>query len=279
MMTTKLYFLLVTIVFTVTAVAVDVTSSYEASKKFLLENSKKPNVVTLPSGLQYKIMRTGLGKHHPEHTSPTDCHYKGTLIDGVTTIDSSYDRKQPAMFQPRQVIKGWTEAMSLMVEGDKWELYIPSKLAYGDKGSGELIKPGDALIFTMEMIYIRGTKRPDEHVVRCRVKSPTKKNCNEKEIEYIKKSMDKFISIDDNGGSSHSTSNSDAGTKKNVNIAAIEKEIERLTKISVKGSDEVIDWCNRRIRILNQIKGGEKRIGIDTNINIDEYILKYKDEF
>mmetsp|Transcript_36581 Transcript_36581/g.85509 ORF Transcript_36581/g.85509 Transcript_36581/m.85509 type:complete len:164 (-) Transcript_36581:204-695(-) len=129
------------------------------SVAFLEENSKKPDVVTLPSGLQYKILNKGRGIYHPTKASPCACHYKGTLIDG-TQFDSSYDRGQPSTFAPRQVIKGWTEAMQMMVEGDKWEMYIPSDLAYGDRSRGKFIKGGDALIFVMELIEIKGEKVP-----------------------------------------------------------------------------------------------------------------------
>ena len=87
--------------------------------KFLEENKKKEGVITLDSGMQYKVLRAGDGIHHPTVSAPCECHYKGTLIDG-TQFDSSYDRGSPTTFAPNQVIKGWTEAMQLMVEGDKW---------------------------------------------------------------------------------------------------------------------------------------------------------------
>lgn len=134
------------------------------------------------------------------------------------------------MFQPRQVIKGWTEAMQLMVEGDEWELYIPSELAYGNGGSGAHIKGGDALIFRMEMIEIKGTKTADRNEVRCNVTSL--KNCNDKEVKYVASAKEKYSSGE-----------------------AMDAEIERLKRISGKASNTVIDWCNRRIRILNQLKG------------------------
>jgi FKBP-type peptidyl-prolyl cis-trans isomerase FklB len=91
----------------------------------------------------------------PTIDSPTECHYAGTLIDG-TEFDSSYKRGQPLTFAPNQVIKGWTEAMQLMKEGSKWELYIPSELAYGDRGAGAMIPGGSALIFTIEMLKVKG---------------------------------------------------------------------------------------------------------------------------
>lgn len=205
-------------------------ASNTASIAFLEENAKDPEVTTLPSGLQFKILRTGNGGYHPEVDSPTECHYKGTLIDRKTVFDSSYDRGSPATFQPRQVIKGWTEAMQLMVEGDKWELVIPSELGYGDRGSGQHIKGGDALIFVMEMINIKGTKVEDKLEVRCDVKSG--KKCNEKELRYVESAKKKFGSDED-----------------------MDTEVERIKRISSKGSDKVLDWSNRRIRILNQLKG------------------------
>merc|ERR1719382_1747409 len=131
----------------------------EAGTKFLEEKSKEEGVITLKSGLMYKVLKSGEGKFHPTADSPCMCHYKGTLIDG-TQFDSSYDRGQPTKFAPKQVIKGWTEAMQLMVEGDKWEMYIPSDLAYGDRGAGGKIPGGAALVFQMEIIKIKGDKVP-----------------------------------------------------------------------------------------------------------------------
>merc|ERR1712085_58187 len=124
---------------------------------FLEAKASEEGVVTLPSGLLYKVLTKGDGKHHPTASSPCDCHYAGTLIDG-TEFDSSYDRGSPTTFAPNQVIKGWTEAMQLMVEGDKWEMFIPSDLAYGDGGRPPKIGGGDCLIFTMEIIKIKGKK-------------------------------------------------------------------------------------------------------------------------
>merc|ERR1719454_1691878 len=126
---------------------------------FLEENKKKAGVIALPSGLQYKVLTTGKGFYHPKVDSPCDCHYAGTLIDG-TEFDSSYKRGQPTTFAPNQVIKGWTEAMQMMVEGDKWEMYIPSDLAYGDRGAGGVIPGKAALVFQMELVKIKGKKVP-----------------------------------------------------------------------------------------------------------------------
>mmetsp|Transcript_91713 Transcript_91713/g.230469 ORF Transcript_91713/g.230469 Transcript_91713/m.230469 type:complete len:157 (+) Transcript_91713:97-567(+) len=137
------------------------TATNPEGQKFLEEKAKEEGVVTLPSGLLYKVLKKGEGKHHPTKDSPCDCHYRGTLIDG-TEFDSSYKRGKPTTFAPKQVIKGWTEAMQLMVEGDKWEMYIPSDLAYGDRGAGGKIPGGAALVFEMEIIKIKGDKVPKE---------------------------------------------------------------------------------------------------------------------
>lgn len=119
---------------------------------FLNENKKKQGVVTLPSGLQYKILKAGDGPL-PKPSDTVECHYKGTLIDG-SEFDSSYGRGKPATFQVGGVIQGWVEALQIMAVGSKWELYIPSELAYGDRGAGAVIKPGATLIFEVELLGI-----------------------------------------------------------------------------------------------------------------------------
>merc|ERR1711924_37379 len=131
----------------------------EAGTKYLEENKKKDGVITLPSGLQYKVLRKGDGTDHPTADSSCECHYEGTLIDG-TEFDSSYKRGSPTSFAPNQVIKGWTEAMQLMVQGDKWEMYIPYDLAYGERGSPPKIPGYSCLIFVMEIIKIKGATVP-----------------------------------------------------------------------------------------------------------------------
>eukprot|EP00547_Thalassionema_nitzschioides_P015099 CAMPEP_0194243928 /NCGR_PEP_ID=MMETSP0158-20130606/9770_1 /TAXON_ID=33649 /ORGANISM="Thalassionema nitzschioides, Strain L26-B" /LENGTH=150 /DNA_ID=CAMNT_0038979253 /DNA_START=93 /DNA_END=545 /DNA_ORIENTATION=- len=125
----------------------------EEGLKWLSAKATEPDVVTLESGLMYKELVAGGGKT-PAINSPTKCHYEGKLVDG-TVFDSSYKRGEPLSFAPNQVIKGWTEAMQLMKEGSKWELYIPSELGYGDRGAGSVIPPGAALHFTMEMIEVQ----------------------------------------------------------------------------------------------------------------------------
>jgi FKBP-type peptidyl-prolyl cis-trans isomerase FklB len=111
-------------------------------------------VVTLPSGLQYKILKEGSGPK-PSATDSVSCNYRGTLING-TEFDSSYKRGQPATFQVGGVIKGWTEALQLMPVGSKWQLFIPSDLAYGQRGAGADIGPNATLIFEVELLSIQG---------------------------------------------------------------------------------------------------------------------------
>ena len=122
-------------------------------EKFLAENAKKEGVKTLPSGLQYREIAPGTGKS-PKATDTVTTQYKGTLIDG-TEFDSSYKRGQPATFPVSGVIPGWTEALQLMREGAKWQLFLPPNLAYGEKGAGQVIGPGATLIFEVELISIK----------------------------------------------------------------------------------------------------------------------------
>ena len=122
-------------------------------EKFLAENAKKEGVKTLPSGLQYREITPGKGKS-PKDTDTVSTHYKGTLIDG-TEFDSSYKRGEPVTFPVSGVIAGWTEALQLMKEGAKWQLFIPSNLAYGDRGAGREIGPNATLIFEVELISVK----------------------------------------------------------------------------------------------------------------------------
>jgi FKBP-type peptidyl-prolyl cis-trans isomerase len=122
-------------------------------EKFLAENGKKEGVKTLPSGLQYKEITAGTGKS-PKATDTVTTHYKGTLIDG-TEFDSSYKRGEPATFPVSGVIPGWTEALQLMKEGSKWQLFLPSALAYGERGAGRDIGPNATLVFEVELISVK----------------------------------------------------------------------------------------------------------------------------
>jgi FKBP-type peptidyl-prolyl cis-trans isomerase FklB len=119
---------------------------------FLAANKDKEGVVTLPSGLQYKILTTGTGPK-PTASDSVKCNYRGTLING-TEFDSSYKKGQPVTFGVGQVIKGWTEGLQLMPVGSKWQLFIPSSLAYGERGAGAEIGPNSTLIFEVELISI-----------------------------------------------------------------------------------------------------------------------------
>ena len=199
----------------------------EEGLAFLKANKEKEGVITLPSGLQYKVLREGTGTSHPTVDSPCSCHYAGTLIDG-TQFDSSYDRGSPTTFAPNQVIKGWTEAMQLMVEGDKWEMYIPSELGYGDSGSPPKIPGGSVLVFTMEILEIQGNK---VDALKCTVKDGKgNDDCNEKEVKYIEKIQ-------------------------SWDASKVNTEYERLMKMKGKDmKDELKEWINRRAHILKQSK-------------------------
>lgn len=125
-------------------------SNIKEGEVFLAENAKKDGVVVLESGLQYKILEAGTGAiPAPENT--VEVHYKGTLLDG-SEFDSSFKRGVPAQFGVTQVIPGWVEALQLMKEGAKWELYVPAELAYGPGGTGGLIGPNQTLIFEVELL-------------------------------------------------------------------------------------------------------------------------------
>jgi len=123
---------------------------------FLAANKSKEGVQTLPSGLQYKILKEGAGPK-PTATDTVVCNYRGTLIDGKE-FDSSYKRGEPATFPVNGVIKGWTEALQLMPVGSKWQLFLPADLAYGDRGAGADIGPGATLIFEVELMSIQQAK-------------------------------------------------------------------------------------------------------------------------
>lgn len=124
----------------------------ERGKQFLEENAKRQNVHTTPSGLQYEVIESTLGRK-PKATDTVRVHYEGTLIDN-TPFDSSYKRGEPVSFPLNQVIKGWTEGLQLMSIGSKYKFYIPYNLAYGERGAGQQIPPYATLIFTVELLNI-----------------------------------------------------------------------------------------------------------------------------
>jgi FKBP-type peptidyl-prolyl cis-trans isomerase FklB len=164
-------------------------------EKFLAENKTKPGVVTLPSGLQYKVITEGAGASPAAHDQVT-VNYRGTLIDG-TEFDSSYKRGEPATFGVSGVIKGWTEALQLMKPGAKWELYIPSALAYMERGSGAQIGPNSTLIFDVELVSVKKQEPPPapEPVTSDIIKVPSKEEMEKgAKIEVIKKEdLDKLM--------------------------------------------------------------------------------------
>ena len=128
-------------------------NNMEAGESFLAENGKRENVVTLPSGLQYEIIKQGDGPKPSAHNTVT-CHYHGTTIKG-DVFDSSVKRGQPASFPLNAVIKGWTEALQLMPVGSKWKLFIPPQLAYGNRTISREIGPNSTLIFEVELISFK----------------------------------------------------------------------------------------------------------------------------
>merc|ERR1712232_262549 len=162
------------------------------------------------------VLRKGTGLSHPKVDAPCECHYAGTTpsltpdaIDKPeeewSEFDSSYKRGEPTTFAPAQVIKGWTEAMQMMVEGDKWEMYIPSELGYGDSGQGEKIKGGDVLIFRMELLKIKGGKK---RLKKCNFK--TQRNCEPEEVALLERWADKPIVDIENGAAELRNTKEDA---------------------------------------------------------------------
>ena len=125
----------------------------KVNQSFFDNNAKRPGVVTLPSGLQYEVMKAGTSDIKPSATDKVKCHYHGTLVDG-TIFDSSVDRGEPIVFAVNGVIRGWQEALQLMTVGSKWKLYVPSDLAYGEASPSPKIPPGSILVFEVELLSI-----------------------------------------------------------------------------------------------------------------------------
>ena len=144
----------------------------DAGKKFLEENAKKDSVITTPSGLQYKVLVKGDGEV-PQMTDKVQVNYEGRLIDGTVFDASAKHGDKPAEFQPNQVIKGWTEALTMMPVGSKWQLFIPQELAYGERNAGQ-IKPYSALIFDVELVGIVGHEKAKEETKTTSKKSAKK---------------------------------------------------------------------------------------------------------
>jgi len=137
-----------------------VEKNAKEGEKFLAENAKKEGVKVTASGLQYKVLKSGTGKT-PKLSDTVKTHYHGTLVDG-TVFDSSVERKEPATFPVQGVIPAWTEALQLMKEGDKWQLFVPSKLAYGEQGAGGKIGPNATLIFEVELLSIEKSEKAEK---------------------------------------------------------------------------------------------------------------------
>ena len=127
-------------------------AAIEQGEMFLKMNKERPGVVTLKSGLQYEVLKSGNGRQ-PKATDQVRCHYEGRLVDG-TLFDSSIQRGEPAVFGVNQVIQGWVEALQLMREGDKWKLFIPYQLGYGEQGAGNVIPPYSTLVFEVELLKV-----------------------------------------------------------------------------------------------------------------------------
>lgn len=134
------------------------SANKKQGEEFLAANKSKEGVVTLPSGLEYKILKEGTGPK-PTASDTVECNYRGTLIDGKE-FDSSVKHGGPATFPVSGVIKGWTEALQLMPVGSKWQLFIPADLAYGDRGAGPEIGPDSTLIFDVELVSIKQPEKP-----------------------------------------------------------------------------------------------------------------------
>ena len=160
-------------------------------EKFLAENKTKPDVISLPSGLQYKVLAEGNGES-PKSNDVVTVNYRGTLIDG-TEFDNSYKRGQPATFNVTGVIKGWTEALQHMKPGAKWQLFVPSNLAYGEMGHGAQITPSQTLIFEVELVSFKPPQAPaavlapNQPVTSDIIKVPSKEELEKgAKIEVIK---------------------------------------------------------------------------------------------
>jgi len=206
---------------------ISVTAATDESGTTFLEGmSAEADVVTLPSGLRYKVLEKGGGSFHPKQDAPCLYHYTSTLIDGSQS-DSSYVRGAPSTAAPDKVIAGLSEAMQLMVEGDKWGLYIPSELAYGSLGNTPKIPADAALVYTVELIKIKGTRTP---AWKCKV--ATLEDCDDRMKAFIQKSVADF------GG----------------DLDELEHEIMRLVKsINTDMDEEILIWINVRVFLLQQM--------------------------
>jgi FKBP-type peptidyl-prolyl cis-trans isomerase FklB len=130
------------------------TENKAKSAKFMADNKTKKGIVSLPSGLQYRIIEDGTGTKHPTASTEVDVHYRGSLSNGLE-FDSSFARGEPAHFKVGDVIKGWQEILPLMREGDHWQVFIPPELAYGERGQPPRIGPNEALVFELKLVKVK----------------------------------------------------------------------------------------------------------------------------
>lgn len=174
--------------------------SNEKGKRFLEKNKIREGVITLNSGLQYKVLKKGTGKYHPAPETPCVVHYAGTTpsltpdainrdVSQWDEFDSSYKKGEPVTYAPNNVITGWKDVLQMMVEGDHWEVYIPSELGYGVAGSGAKIKGGDVLIFRIELLIINGRAFPKKKI--CSLKA--RDDCEPHDIELLDMWKDKSV--------------------------------------------------------------------------------------
>ena len=205
------------------ALAISAFATDEKGLNFLAENREKEGVVELPSGLQYKILNNGTGTFYPQPLCQCLVHYEGKLLDGHV-FDSSFQRGEPLRVSPSQVIDGWTEIMHRMVAGDKWELYVPSEMGYGERGHVPDIPGHAVLIFSMEMVAVDCEQKTP--ALKCNIE--TGDLCNEGELGYIEKT-------------------------KTWTAEKVSKELERLGKILAEATplkEDLKEWVIRREFIL-----------------------------
>jgi len=201
----------------------------EVGMKFLEKLKTRKDLTFLPSGVMYKILRNGRGIFHPTTKSKCASHHSVKLIDG-TIVDSTYSRNSPTILSPKSVLKGLGEVMKLMVRGDKWRIYLPSEVAFGDRGNPPTIRQGSVVIFVLEIISIRGGKKLAH---KCKVS--TLKGCTKKEKKFVKR-MNKRT------------------------IALINKELLRLKKMQLRQMKPRLRlWLQRRVAIIKQIRTRKKR--------------------
>jgi len=225
--------ILVTIILSVLQTSRTLAGPNPESRVFLERNSKKDGVINHPSGLQYKVLRRGDGKHHPAIDSPCEVHYHGTLIDG-TVFDSSEERGSTFTVAPNQVIEGWSTALQMMLVGDIWEIYVPSDLGYADQGMPPKIPGGATLIFKIEIIKIGDTPPPCDPV--------TGDGCSEKDVEYIEKMKQRF----------------------KHDMQLMREESDRIKRIresmnDMKSDIDVKEWADRRVNILEKLADADSK--------------------